>query len=155
MNLKNKRIELTKGKFTLVDDDMFDYLSQWKWCVTNGYACRKYKNKDIKMHRVINNTPDGLETDHINRNKLDNRRINLRSVTRRENSINHGLQRNNTSGHRGISYQEKYKSWRSYIKINSKQIHLGNYKNYEEAIKARKKAELKFGFVYYEGVILG
>jgi len=86
-----KKIKLNKGTFATVDNDDFEYLNQWKWYINNnGYAIRtkytklgfkKYKMKKVYMHRVVNNTPDNLQTDHINHNQLDNRRINLRSVT--------------------------------------------------------------------------
>jgi len=70
-----KRIKLTQEKVALVDDADFEFLNQWKWFYhQTGYAksCHRY------MHRLINKTPKGFHTDHINRNKLDNRKSNLR-----------------------------------------------------------------------------
>lgn len=84
ISLKNNRkeeliseIPLTNGKVAIVDAEDFDYLNQWKWCCNHGYAIRNGKRVNgkrimmIRMHRLINQTPKGLDTDHINRNKLD------------------------------------------------------------------------------------
>ena len=70
-----KKIKLTKGKYALVDDADFKFLNRWKWFYSwNGYAKRnslvnenKKKHKWVWMHRVVNNTPTGFFTDHINR----------------------------------------------------------------------------------------
>lgn len=91
-----KQIKLTKGQVTLVDDEDFEELNKWSWKLsTNGYAIRcpsngktengRYKYTTIRMHRVIMRTPNGLETDHINGNRLDNRKCNLRNITRADN----------------------------------------------------------------------
>jgi len=108
-----KKIKLTQGRYALVDDEDFNWLNQWKWCFdrSNGYAHRNQwvngKNRKIYMHRIILGNPRGIlikvETDHKNRNKLDNRRKNLRVVTRSENVLNKGLQSNNTSGIPGVT----------------------------------------------------
>ncbi len=86
-----KEIPLTQGKVALVDDEDYEYLTQWKWCY-NRYAVRcigpKNHRQRIAMHQVILNPPEGLETDHIDRNKLNNQRSNLRAVTRSENMQN-------------------------------------------------------------------
>ena len=71
-----KKIPLTKGFFAIVDNDMFDYLNQWKWHYENGYASKSYY--PTKMHQlVIKNYKKGDIIDHINRDKLDNRKINI------------------------------------------------------------------------------
>lgn len=136
------QIELTQGKFALVDDEDFDFLSQWKWRISgSGYAISGSKSKRVFMHRVINNTPEGYDTDHINRDKLDNRRENLRTATKMLNGRNRGENKNNTSGHKGISWDKRVESWAVYIWKDYKKIHLGRFKILVEAIKARKKGE--------------
>ena len=152
-----KKIKLNKGRFALVDDKNFDYLNQWRWHVKFSYnieyAVRieytrmgyyNYKNKQIYMHRVVNNTPVNLQTDHINHNGLDNRRINLRTVTNQQNAFNANLNKANTSGTKGVSWSEERKKWCSYIHIDNKALPLGRFINIEDAIYARKKAELKY-----------
>lgn len=84
-----KTIELSDGYLTIVDDEDYEYLNQFNWQHSN-YACRGIRiNKKltvIQMHRVIMNAPKGMVVDHINHNKLDNRRSNLRIVTTAENN---------------------------------------------------------------------
>lgn len=144
-------ILLTKGNITLVDDEDFGFLSQWKWHLSDGgYAMRnnhknlgvrKYTNKQIRMHRAVNKTPDGLFTDHINGNKLDNRKCNLRTCNKSLNGINRGKPANNTSGYKGIYWDSWTGKWRSEIGINGRRIRLGRFRDIKEAIEARVKAE--------------
>jgi HNH endonuclease len=139
-----KLIKLTQNKYTIVDDEDFDYLSQWRWQVSwNGYVIRRYK-KTIRMHRLINKTPDGLFTDHINRNKLDNRKSNLRTVTKSENGFNTNLSKNNKSGCKGVYWDGFTNKWRAEIKLNYKKISLGRYVNLIDAVSARKEGEEKY-----------
>jgi len=145
-----KKIKLTRGKFALVDDDDFKYLNQWKWhCNTQNYAVReqslgKNKSKMIRMHRLINNTLEGFDTDHIDRNTLNNQRTNLRTVSHGKNMFNLKIAKNNKSGHRGISWHKETKKWRAYINLNRKQIYLGIYNSINQALLVRNDAEKKY-----------
>ena len=93
------------------------------------------------MHRYLLNPPRGLTIDHINRNPLDNRKCNLRVCTQ---FINNQNQSHNTSGKVGVSYCKRDKMYKSYIKVNGKQISLGMYKDFDNAVNARIKAEIKY-----------
>lgn len=84
--------------------------------------------------------------DHINGNTLDDRWENLREVTARENSLNAKRSRKNTSGVRGVSWEKALDKWRSKIHVGVRQIHLGVYDDFFEAVCARKSAELKYSF---------
>lgn len=145
-----KLIPLTKGKFAIVDDDDFEYLNQWKWyCSTQNRAVREQsignnRSKMIWMHRVINKTPDGLDTDHKDRDPLNNQKSNLRTLSHHKNMFNRTLAKNNNSGHSGISWFKDSNKWRAYITVMNKQIHLGLYSSLDEAILKRKEAELKY-----------
>ncbi len=86
------------------------------------------------------------DIDHINGNGLDNRAVNLRSVTHAENNKNMRMPSNNTSGIVGVSWYKQKKKWQSYIKVNSKKIALGHFDSFFEAICARKSAEVAHGF---------
>lgn len=145
-----KEILLTQSKVAIVDDEDYDYLMQWSWCYSGGYANRyfhkKMKSKSISMHRAIMKTPEGMETDHINHNKLDNRRRNLRICDRFQNRHNRPRQRNNTSGHKGVSWYKKSNKWRVQITFHGKKIHVGVFVNIEDAAKAyQNKAKELFG----------
>lgn len=96
------------------------------------------------LHRIVANAPQGYEVDHIDRNTLNNRRDNLRICTRQENSRNKTKQSNNTSGHKGVSWDKAKKKWRAFISVDRKQIFLGRYNTIEEAIEARKQADTKY-----------
>ena len=145
-----KYIILTQGKKAIVDNDQFELLNQWKWHHMKGYAVRreyigKKRNfRDIYMHRVVNNTPHGLQTDHINRNKLDNRKRNLRSVTSGQNKINVGLRSDNTSRHKGVWFEGSRKKWVAEIMFNKKKKFLGRFNLKSQAIIARKNATKKY-----------
>ena len=72
-------IRLANGAETIVDDDWGRILSRWKWAISNsGYAMRIMRGRSVYIHRVVMMAPTGLEVDHINGNKLDNRSCNLR-----------------------------------------------------------------------------
>ena len=85
-----REIALTQGKSALVDADDYDRLvGLGKWHFSDmGYAVRRDDAGTVRMHRIVNNTPRGLYTDHKNGDKLDNRKANLRSVTQKENAGN-------------------------------------------------------------------
>jgi hypothetical protein len=143
-----KKIKLTRNKFALVDDADYEWLNQWKWqCGNNGYASRRdwlegrRKGKNILMHILINSTPQGMDTDHINHNKLDNQRKNLRSLTHQQNAFNIKVIKNTKSRHKGISWNKETKKWMAHITLNYKFIFLGRFSELRDAIFARKEAE--------------
>jgi hypothetical protein len=137
-----KEIQLTQGKVAIVDDEDFEYLNRWTWHYCTGYAKRiidiNGKRKRIRMHRAVLDTPDGIETDHINRNKLDNRKENLRYCTRAENMRNVCTRGNNLSGYKGVGWN--LGKWRSRITIDGKRICLGRFVNVKDAAQAYNKS---------------
>jgi hypothetical protein len=88
--------------------------------------------------------------DHINRIRNDNRICNLRDVSDLENSTNTNISKKNKSGYKGVLWRSKKSRWEAYICVNKKNNYIGMYKNKEDAIKARKEAEIKFGIVVPE-----
>lgn len=160
-----KKIKLTQGKYALVDDEDFEHLNQWKWCFTaaGGYAIRsqhigyfsgKRKVKRIWMHRVINKTPAGLDTDHVNGNGVDNRKNNLRSATRSQNHMNRKSRPGSVSKYKGVYLDKRFGNWVAQIRLNNKSTHIGSFKTEAAAAKAYNKEALKhFGsFAKLNGV---
>jgi hypothetical protein len=149
-----REIPLTKGRITIVDDEDYDYLIQWRWCYSiRGYAMRRSSKKGTRthfiMHRVILDTPTGMLTDHINGNKLDNRRCNLRICTGSQNNMNSRLSTRNTTGFKGIYFDKQRCRWRATVRANKNIYRIGYYKQKEDAVEAyESKAKELFGEFY-------
>ena len=131
-----KRIPLTQGKVAMVDDADFEYLSQFKWCFSHGYAQTRGRGKKEYMHRVIMNPPADKQVDHKHKTLegLDNRRSNLRVGTSSDNQHNRGKNRNNTSGYKCISRSNG--KWIVGIMKNYRNYG-GRFNSLGEAISAR------------------
>lgn len=154
-----KTIELTQGKVALVDDENFEKLNQYKWCVfkpgTVFYAVRNTRGVNprrlIYMHRIITNAPESMAVDHINGNGLDNCKSNLRVVTRRQNNQNKHIEK--SSIFPGVSWNKRDENWKAQIKINGKSKYLGCFKIESEAHEAYLKALEKLGETYVTNII--
>ena len=164
MIIKNsmKNIYLTKDKYTIVDDEDYKYLNQWKWRLhSKGYAYRNEKRiknhtrKGILMHRQIMKLNSQKEIDHINRNKLDNRKNNLRISSSTQNHMNKEKSKNNTSGYKGITYDKRKNKWMAQIQKNKKNIFIGYFNDKKSAATAynRKAKELFNNFAFLNKII--
>lgn len=136
-----KKISCSNGKKAIVDDEMFDLLSGYKWYVLDGYAMRKEKTRGkgilIPMHHLVSGRPEsGYVSDHINGDRLDNRRENLRFCTLSQNSMNRGARNDNKSGYKGVSYYKNNGKWRACLRIKGKTKHLGYFTSIESAALA-------------------
>lgn len=139
-------IRLSKGKKAIVDDEDFEILNQYKWYAQKAPSNKYYaRNSRLGLlHRFILNIDTVFEVDHINGNSLDNRRNNLRKSTHHENMMNRKVHKSSKSGIKGVWYREKKRRWEAQIRFNNKQIHLGLFRELEEAVKARRMAELQY-----------
>ncbi len=145
-------ISLTKGLFALVDAADYEWLSQYKWRTTGGsegYARATIAGKNVFMHRLIMNPPAGKVVDHINQNRWDNRRDNLRECTQAENLRNRRSLRG-TSRFKGVHWNARIRKWVATICLNRKLIHLGYFDDEVAAAHAYdEKARELFGpFAY-------
>src|SRR3990167_2666087 len=100
-------IQLTKGKFALVDEEDYEKVNQFKWHFQGGYAARTYRDEDGKtksiwMHQFILNYFVPRHIDHINRNGLDNRKENLRKILKWQNAFNRERKTKSKTGYRGV-----------------------------------------------------
>ncbi len=155
-----KRIPLTQGKFAIVDDEDYEWLVRWKWYVSkksgllyavrNGYCEITKKRYQIHMHRLILGlvTGDGLFTDHIDHNGLNNRRDNLRVCTPQQNQYNRLPQKKGASEYKGVTWNRG--RWHAEIKFYQKTINLGRFDTeWDAAVAYNNKAiELYGEFAY-------
>ena len=110
------------------------------YLLNNGYV---YSGKHKLLHRILMNAPDGMFVDHINGNKLDNRKTNLRICTQQENNMNRGKNKNNTSGFKGVTFHKQTQKLQALIRIDGKYKFLGLFEKAEDAYEAYKKAAVK------------
>ena len=133
------------GKTAQVDSSDYAQVTKYRWYLDiRGYSYKKGLNKNrLFMHQFIMGAyPDGKpEIDHIDGNKLNNRRGNLRFCTRAENSNNRRKYKNNTSGYKGISWNKQAKKWQCRLCFNSKAHYIGLYSDIKEAIIAVKQLQ--------------
>ena len=148
-----REIQLSQEQVTLVDDEDFDYLNQWSWCILADkwtlYACRRENKKTLLlMHRVLMKTPKGLVVDHKDHNGLNNQKDNLRNCTQSQNSCNMQSRKNFTT--KGVSHRRKRSgelgNFSAYITIDGRKKWLGTYKtDYEAALVYNAAAILQYG----------
>lgn len=145
---KSVAVTTTNGSIFYIDKADELLVRQYKWsCCTDAKGIVSIVNgKGLSVHNLIMGTPKGMETDHIDLDRLNNRRSNLRIVTHQQNQCNQPPQSNNTSGVTGVSYYPPRHKYRARIKVSQKEIHLGYYSTFEEAVQARNVGmELMFG----------
>lgn len=137
---------------SLVDDDMHHYLSKFKWYLDNyGYVRRhiwtkEHNTKSRYIHHEVIGTKVGDENiqwvaDHINRNKLDNRKSNLRMCSSSQNGFNRTKSYNKSSKMMGVSWHKQQQKWESTITKSGKKLFLGMFKTQRMAYNAYKFAK--------------
>ena len=138
-----KTIYLNHGKETIVDEEDYEYLCRYKWRYnTTGYATRSYRS--ISMSRVIMKASRGQYVDHINRDKLDNRKENLRLTSNQQNCWNTIRGKNSI----GVSKTKNGEKWRAYYSNGKGQIFLGTFYDKKTAMKKYDETILKVRGVY-------
>lgn len=141
-------VKLTGDKVALVDSEDLPKVQAKNWWFMDGYAFGKENGKHIALHNFLMRPPEGKQVDHINRDRLDNRRSNLRLCTKAENLRNKCTYKNNLSGFKGVRFYRwnKQEKWVARIRMDGKLIHIGTFKTAELAAKAYdEKAKRIFG----------
>jgi len=149
-------IYIGKGKWAVIDREDYDTVRDFNWHLgTKGYAqtsfydAEKYNKetngtRTARLHRLILGVVGGVKVDHVDRNKLNNRRRNLRPCSNAENLRNRGAckvrKSEITSTHKGIYFERKKRLWRVKIVVDGRRIHGGRFKSETDA--ARKYNEL-------------
>lgn len=139
-------IPLPNGKVVLVDAGDLEMLSHWSWtcgvdCYVTAYNGGGLSGRRIvSMHRLLMLPAPGFHVDHVNHNKLDNRRANLRICTRSQNNMNQLRIPKNTSGFKGVSWSDPRRKWRARIKLDGRECQLGYFDDKADAARCYDSA---------------
>lgn len=145
------KIPISSGRHALIDEDDYELLSKYRWCTSHGYAStsvylgggRKNKKSVVyRMHRLVMDAQPGQIVDHINGNRLDNRKQNLRFCTHAENMRNSKPHKNSTQPYKGVKKHRN--KWLARIMHNRKEVSLGMYETPEQAAEAYDSAAKKY-----------
>lgn len=135
--------------YATVDMNDAEWAGQWPWHLANtGYATRTERagnqKQAVLLHReLLGLVPgDGLEGDHINRDRLDNRRGNLRRSTKGENRQNRTKRTGVSSRFRGVHWRPQYGKWDAEIRVNGKRTWVGRFSSEQEAGEATRRMRL-------------
>jgi len=147
---------LGRGFSTRLDFDDYDRLRVFGWHATDRYAFRVEKIGDhrqtIYLHRDIMQAPPGVQVDHISGDTWDNRRSNLRLATRSQQNMNQKIRSTNKSGVTGVRWNDQKERWIARICAAGRKMELGRFKNFDDAVAARRAAEGRYFGEYARGV---
>lgn len=134
------------GAEFIVDIDDYESVRQYGWWeMSNGYIVfQSSDNVAILLHRLVIGAKKGEVVDHINHDKKDNRKSNLRTANQECNMMNASARKDNTSGHTGVWKDNRTGKWVAEIRAHKKKINLGHYATLNDAVAARKRGEQKY-----------
>lgn len=155
-----KYIPLTRGSIAIVDDQDFDFLSQWQWYAVSDSDGRLYAVRDthsdagvIRMHRLLMNAPSEMLVDHADGITLNNQKSNLRLCNDAQNAQNRTIQRKargtsfrGTSGFKGVT--KKSNKWLARITTGGKRDEIGRFETTREAAEAYDEAAVRLHGIF-------
>jgi hypothetical protein len=137
------RVDLGREKVAIIDIEDIGLAKGYNWCLSGGgYAIRKRTSQDepggpsVFLHRVVVHAPPNIGVDHINGDKLDDRRRNLRHATQKQNVWNTGPRKRGTSRFKGVSWHATNSSWTAQIRSRGRNITRSGFESEEAAAKA-------------------
>jgi len=134
-----KKVAVTPNRIAIVDDGDFEKVSGYSWNLhSQGYATAyvgggRKKQAYVLMHHLV--VGKNVETDHVNGNKLDNQRANLRQCSRSQNNANQRKTRG-SSKFKGVRFHKQNRKWTAQIGFNKKSKYLGSFDTELEAARA-------------------
>lgn len=146
----------SNGGIFYFDKEDFDKIKNYRWYITDAGYIRAHidETHSVFMHSLIYGDKEKRDIDHINRVKFDNRKENLREATRGENVINRDPISSNSSGVTGVRWSQKAKKWQALITKDGVNHYLGTYEDFNDAVNARKLAEIyyfgEYSYKYFE-----
>lgn len=129
-------------EYATVDAEDYPHLSQYRWSLMGGYprTAIGQPQRHFKMHRLIMPRQVGMTIDHINGDKLDNRKCNLRLCTDRQNNLNRPKQSNNKTGYKGVFIEGRTGMYVAQIRYAGRRYRLGQFTDPRAAYDAYCKA---------------
>lgn len=134
----------------LVDDEDYAELAKHSWHLHRGYAARTSRREGtVMMHRQVLGLQkgDSRQADHKNRNRLDNRRANLRACTSRENQQNLSVKHSSSSSFRGVHWDKRGRKWRAKVWVDGKEVSLGSFTDEARAGEVARDYRLSLGWL--------
>lgn len=127
-----------KGEKFIFDKEDFNMISKYTWFLSKrGYMTTNIKRRPVTMHKLLLGNLKKLDIDHISRDRVDNRRCNLRVCTHQQNIFNQSKRSTNTSGFMGVSQMLRTGKYEAYVHYNNRKHYFGTYDSAIEAAKAR------------------
>lgn len=149
------RCFMKNGMSFIFDTEDEPVVRKYIWSVTTGYARTQIDGKTVYLHKLLFGNPDNTEVDHINGNRLDNQRSNLRLANHAQNNQNKGLRRDSTTGYKGVCLIKSTGLYLAYINAYGKRYYLGNFQDKESAARAYDEAAKKLHGEYAQTNLSG
>lgn len=138
---KTLAIPLLRGGVAIVDVECAPLLAGRRWRIaSHGYAVAGGGNARVYMHRIVTGAAPGTEIDHVNGDRLDNRRANLRPCRHVDNQKNRHHRGWGSSSFRGVSWCRRKRRWRATVGVDGRHVHVGYFRLEIDAARARDEA---------------